>query len=365
VKKITAGTALVAAAALLLSGCGAAPDESTPAGSASESASSSAAASDFLACMVSDEGGFDDASFNESAYKGLEQAVTDLGVQKKEAESKNANDYQPNLKAMHDAKCSLTITVGFNLANDTKSVAEANTDDHYAILDDDSIDLPNVKPIIFKTSDAAFLAGYLAAGYSKSGTVATFGGMEIPTVTIFMDGFADGVKQYNEDNNKSVKLLGWDKETKKGVFTGDFSDLSKGQNATKNFIDQGADVVMPVAGPVGNGAAAAAKEKGGVALVWVDADGYLTNPDYKDLMLTSVMKEMQSAVFNIISEAKDGNYSNTPYVGSLANDGVGIAPLHDFESKVDSTLVAKVDEYKTKIASGEYKVTSPSDPKVS
>jgi len=313
--------------------------------------------------MVSDQGGFDDKSFNQSGFEGLKKAETDLGVSINWAESQNASDFEPNLASMQAQECDLTITVGFMLAGATQTQAEEFPNTQFAIVDDNSIVLPNVKPLVFKTSDAAFLGGYLAAAYSKTGKVATFGGMPIPSVTIFMDGFVDGVARYNEDFQAEVEVLGWDKTTQNGSFTGDFEDQSKGQNTTKNFIDQGADVVMPVAGPVGLGAAAAAKEAGNVAIIWVDADGYDSVIQYKDLFLTSVMKQIGASVFDTIKEAQAGNFSNAPYIGTLANGGVGIAPLHDFEDAVSQEVKDKVAQLAEDIASGALVVTSPSDPK--
>ncbi|MDR1448677.1 MAG: BMP family ABC transporter substrate-binding protein [Propionibacteriaceae bacterium] len=353
-KKFATAAAGLAAMALLLSGCAAAPDEGASPGGSS---------SDFTGCMVSDSGGFDDKSFNQSGWEGMARAESELGIKVQKAESKNSNDFANNIKSMQSQNCDLILTVGFLLAEATKAAAEAAPADHFAIIDDDSITLDNVKPLIFKTSEASFLAGYLAAGYSKTGIVATFGGINIPSVSIFMDGFADGVAKYNEDFNKEVKLLGWDKAKQDGSFTGDFEDQSKGKNTTKNFIDQGADVIMPVAGPVGLGAAAAAKEASGVAIVWVDSDGYESAGQYKELFLTSVMKEIGQAVLDTVQQASEGSFSGDPYVGTLANDGVGIAPYHDFDSTVPADLKAKVEELKADIISGKLKVTSPSDPK--
>jgi basic membrane protein A len=357
VKKFAASAVLVtAAAALALSGCGAAPDTT------SGTDSNSTAANNYLACMVSDQGGFEDKSFNQSGFEGLQKAQSELGVQIKSAESKNASDFAPNLASMKTQNCDLTFTVGYMLADATKAQATANPSDDFAIIDDNSIDLPNVKSLVFKTSDAAFLAGYLAASYSTTGIVATFGGMQIPSVTIFMDGFVDGVAQYNQDSGKTVTVLGWDKASQNGSFTGDFEDQSKGQNTTKNFIDQGADVVMPVAGPVGNGAAAAAQDAGNVAVVWVDADGFLTAPQYQDIILTSVMKEIGQSVFDTIKASESGTFTNEQYIGTLANGGVGIAPYHNFDSKVSQDVKDKITQLSSDISSGKLKVTSPSDP---
>jgi basic membrane protein A len=357
-------TAALAAAALTLAACGGAPDSSSEgdAGSGSETGTQSDTTSDFSACMVSDAGGFDDKSFNQSGYEGLKAAESDLGIAVKTSESKDQVDYAPNISAMVSQNCDLVITVGYLLADATSEAATANPDSKFAIIDDSSISAPNVRPLVFNTSEAAYLAGYVAAATSTTGTVATFGGMAIPTVTIFMDGFADGVTRYNQDKGASVTLLGWDKDKQDGSFSGDFDDQSKGKNLTKTFIDQGADVVMPVAGPVGAGAAAAAREAGNVAIVWVDADGYVTSPTYADLFLTSVVKEIGAAVQTTITETKDGGFTADPYIGTLANGGVAIAPFHDFDSKVSDETKAEVEALKAAIISGEIVVDSPSSP---
>ncbi|MFC4395718.1 BMP family protein [Arthrobacter sedimenti] len=354
-----AGVATLGASALVLTACGAAPE----AGS-----SPSAGASDYAGCIVSDSGGFDDQSFNQSSYEGLKKTEKDLGIKVNQIESKTNNDFEPNLRAMVTAGCNLTITVGFLLGDATKAQATANPDKHFAIIDF-GYDQPisNVKPIIYDTAQAAFLAGYLAAGTTKTGTVATFGGIKIPTVTIFMDGYADGVKYYNQQKGKNVKLLGWNKDSQDGSFTGDFEKQDVGKQLTKNFLDQGADIVMPVAGPVGKGAGAALNEAKAagkdVKLIWVDSDGYLTAPDYKGIMLSSVMKQMGEAVETVVTEDKDGKFNNTPYVGTLANDGVQLAPFHDLDSQVPAELKSDLEKIKKDIVDGKLKVESAASPK--
>ena len=354
-----AGLATMGATALVLAGCGAPPETGS---------GSTAGASDYTGCIVSDSGGFDDQSFNQSSYEGLKKAEEELGIKVNQVESKTNNDFEPNLRAMVTAGCDLTLTIGFLLGDATKKQAEANPDSHFAIVDYNyETPIANVKPIIYDTAQAAFLAGYLAAGTTKTGTVATFGGMNIPTVTIFMDGYADGVKYYNEQKGKDVKLLGWNKDAQDGTFTGDFEKQDVGKQVTQNFLDQGADIVMPVAGPVGKGAGAAlndAKAAGkDVKLIWVDSDGYLTAPDYKGIMLSSVMKLMGEAVETVVKDDKDGNFSNTPYVGTLANDGVQLAPFHDLDSQVPAELKSELEQIKKDIVDGKLKVESKASPK--
>ncbi len=353
-------TALMAASALLLSACGEAPEKSSE---------GDGKGSDFKACMVSDSGGWDDKSFNQSSKAGLEKAVKDFNIKEKDVESKEDSDYKPNVDNMIQQGCNLTFGVGFLLEDALQEAAENNTDMHFALVDamfedtdNKPVKLDNAKPLVFNTAEASYLAGYLAAGMSESGKVATFGGMQIPSVSIFMDGFADGVKKYNEDKGKDVKLLGWDKDKQEGSFSGDSENQGQGKALTEQFISQGADIIMPVAGPVGLGAASAASKADGTKIIWVDSDGYEYAPEYKDVMLTSVKKEIARSVYETIKASKDGKWDSAPYVGNLENEGVSLAPYHDFEDKVDDGLKKEVEDLKQQIIDGEISVESPSAP---
>jgi len=331
--------AVAGVSALALAACSSAPED----GDAPEGAE------DFKACMVSDAGGFDDASFNQSAYEGLQRAADELGVETAEAESTAESDYGPNLEAQVDAGCDLIITVGFLLGDATAAAAEANPETHFAIVDfgyDEPID--NVKPLFFETDEAAFLAGYAAAGASATGTISTFGGINIPTVSIFMDGFLAGANRYNEDHGGNVTVLGWDGSD--GSFTGDFENQTNGQNTAQGFLDQGADIVMPVAGPVGLGAAQAVQSAGDAWLIGVDSDWSQSAPDYADVVLTSVLKNISNAVFDTI-EASITEFSNEPYVGTLENEGVGIAEFP--EGVVPEEVVSELDGLREGIISGD------------
>lgn len=366
-KRATSVTALAVAATFALTACGEAPTSGGDATS-DASAGATAAKSGYVACMVSDAGGFDDKSFNQSGYEGLEKAKKELGITVHEAESQADTDYAPNIENMVQQDCNMIIGVGFLLEDPIQNAANANPEASFALVDssfsDDNnpVTLSNGKPILFNTAEAAFLAGYVAAGMTKTGTVATFGGMAIPSVSIFMDGFVDGVAKYNADNAKEIKVLGWDKAAQTGSFTGDFEDTSKGQNLTQGFIDQGADIIMPVAGPVGEGAGAAAEAAGNVNLIWVDADGYNTT-SYGKIILTSVVKQIGAAVYDTVKEGVDGKFSSKAYVGTLENEGVGLAPFHDFDSQVPAELKTKVEEYKQQIIAGTLKIESPNSPK--
>lgn len=354
-KKIIRVAALSGAVALALAACGSAPEES-------DDTAGAGGGTDFKACMVSDSGGFEDKSFNQSGAEGLERAESELGVEIVTVESTAETDFTPNVDSLVQQDCNLVIGVGFLLADAVTAAAEANPDVEFALIDSgfNAEGLENAKPLLFNTQEAAYLAGYVAAGTSATGTVATFGGIQLPSVSIFMDGFVDGVAKYNEDNGADVKVLGWDKEAQTGSFTGDFENQTNGQNVAKGFIDQGADVIMPVAGPVGLGAAAAAQEAGDVSVVGVDADWFETSPDYSSIVLTSVMKEIGQAVFDTVQEASEGNFTADPYVGTLENEGIGIAPFHDFDSVVTDDVKTAVEDLKAQIISGDLVVESPS-----
>ncbi|MDO5617551.1 BMP family lipoprotein [Kocuria sp.] len=352
-------TAVLGLSALALSACGEAPSDND----------GSSDASDFTGCIVSDEGGFQDRSFNQNSYAGLKAAEENLGINVQQAESQAETDFTPNLNSMVQNGCDLTVSVGFLLADATQEVAEANPDMHFAIVDDNSIELDNVKPITYNTAEAAFLAGYVAASASESGTVATYGGMDIPTVTVFMDGFADGVDYYNQEKNADVQLLGWDKDAQNGTFINSFSDTAAAKTTTQNFINEGADVVMPVAGQAATGTTDAVAETnaGGrqdqVTFVWVDADGYETLSDeQKQYQLTSVLKELSTSVEDVVTAASEGNFDNTPYVGTLENEGVGIAPYHDQEDRVGQETADEVDQLRQQIIDGEITVESENSP---
>jgi basic membrane protein A len=220
-----------------------------------------------------------------------------------------------------------------------------------------------VAGLVFQTDEAAMMAGYLAAAMSKSGKIGTFGGINIPPVTIFMNGLAAGINYYNKANGTSVELLGWDPTAADGkgdgTFTGDFSDKDKGKQVTLSFIQEGADVIVPVAGPVGLGAAAAVQENkdNGVMLIGVDTDQFVSAPEYGDVTLTSILKRIDNAVTAAIKASYDNTFMGGVYNNTLSNEGVGLAPFHDFESAVSADVKAALDDLKAKIISGEVKVS--------
>lgn len=358
---ITAATALAALTAFVLAGCGAPPADTGDGGTAS----------DFLPCAVSDLTGFDDKDFNELTYNGVKEAADELGVEPKAAESASEDQYASNIGSLTEEDCDLIVTVGFALANATRDAAQQNADVNFALIDsvvtnDDfsTLVLDNVKPVLFDTAQAAVLAGYLAAGASKTGVVGTYGGMPFPSVTIFMDGYADGVAHYNEVHGTDVQVVGWDKAAQNGTFVGSFDDQVGAKTVTQGLLDQRADVIMPVAGTLFKASVEAIKDGGGdQAIIGVNSDVYNVAPEDSQYYLTSVMKNLTTAAKEVTLAAADGKFDNAPYVGTLENGGVGIAPTHDWESKLDPALLTEVDDLQAAIISGDFVVESPSSPK--
>ncbi len=326
---------LLIVAALVMTACGGAVEES------------------FQAGMVTDAGGIDDKSFNATSWAGMEQAGEELGVDVQYLESQQQTDYAVNLGQFVDQGYDLIVTVGFLLGDDTAAFAEANPDINFAIVDfayDPPMD--NVLGLTFQTDEAAFLAGYAAAGMTQTGTVGMFGGIEIPSVTVFMDGFAAGVNYYNEVHGTDVQAIGRD------LFAGNFESTDDGRRLGEDLIAEGADIIMPVAGPVGLGTAAAVADNPGTMLVGVDTDWCVSAEDFCSVTLTSVMKRMDVAVHDAVVAAHNDTFAGGFYSGTLENGGVDIAPFNEFDDDVPQDLKDEIEAAKAAIIDGSLDVTS-------
>jgi basic membrane protein A len=371
----------VAALALTLSACGSKSNgggnsSAPPAGggsstteqSSSSSSSTATGGPSLKACMVLDTGGVSDHSFNQSSWAGMtaaKQANPNINISY--VPSKSGNDYTPNLTQETNKGCQAIVAVGGLMFDNVKAIAKANPKVHYAEVDAPSTG-PNVYGLQFNTAQGAFLGGYLAAAYSKTGKVATWGGLPIGPVTIYMDGFWEGVQYFNKQEHKNVQVLGWDEHNQKGgVFVNEgnnsFNDLNKGKQISQTFIQEGADVIFPVAGGSGLGAASAAQaSNGAVSVMWVDTDGCVSVPQDCKYFLTSVTKGLTTSVKTYMDKAATGTFPTGSYIGTLANGGTGLAPFHDFDSKVSASIKSQLAKVAAGIKDGSIKITSPSQP---
>jgi basic membrane protein A len=316
--------------------------------------------------MVTDTGGIDDRSFNASSWQGMQQAAAaDSNIKVTYLQSTSQSDYIPNINTFLSQKCGIIVTVGFLMGSATETAAKAHPNQDFAIVDCSyasecltGTKESNIDQLVFNTVQDGFLGGYLAAGMTKTGKVATFGGEDFGTVTIYMDGFWDGVQYYNSKHGTHVQVLGWNEQTQKGSFTGDFTNQTKGQTLTQTFISEGADIIFPVAGNVGLGAAKAVQDADNAAgsqkvnMFWVDTDGCISAQQYCKYFITSVTKGIQSAVKTAVLSAANSTFKGGTYVGTLANGGAVLSPFHDFASEVPASLQAELVQIGKGIADG-------------
>ena len=317
-------------------------------------------------CLALDTGGVDDHSFNAGAWAGAKASTVATAEY---LPSTSSADFAPNIKKFVDKKCELIIGVGFAISGEIVKSAKLNPGIKYAVVDDQALDhgadgsvwpgspVANVKGLTFATDEAAFQAGYLAAGMSKTGKVATYGGAPYPTVTIFMDGFAKGVAYYNKKKSKTVKVLGWDPaKPDSGTFVGNFSDGNKALTISNGFEQQGADVILPVGGTLGLSYALASVKSKKSLTIWVDTDAYDQLPQIRSVLLSTVAKGLGNAVKSVAADTAAKKFTNAPYVGTLANKGVSIARYHDLTGQVPGQLQVEVRQIGIDIAAGKLSV---------
>lgn len=358
--------------ATLLGACGSAPDtEASTSTNPSGSATPTTGKTQSSVCLISGFGGLDDQAFNQSAYEGLQAVSKERNIDFTVNEPQDMTEYAPSYDAMVQEGCGLLIGMSYLQSPVATKVAQENPDLHVALVDsgffnehNETVTLPNARPLEFDTVQAAYLAGYAASAVSTSRIIGTFGGTQEPPVIAFMDGFAKGAAQWNKDHpDNPVQVLGWDPEKKDGTFAGTYEDIAQGKTLTTAMFGQGADIVMPVAGSVGQGAAAAAKEKSGTYVIWVDSDGALSAPEYKDVILTSVIKDVGASVQQTVRDELDGKFSASPYIGTLENGGVRLAPFHQHEGLITQEVKTRLDELEAQIKSGEITIMSDYSPK--
>jgi basic membrane protein A and related proteins len=339
--------AIVAASTLVLAACG----SSDNSGSASPSGTSSSTAqkSDVKVGLAYDIGGRGDKSFNDAAAAGLEKAKSEFGVETKELEAKPGEtdaQKEERLRLLAQGGYSTVIAVGFAYATALKKVAGDFPDVHFAIVDDSSIQAPNVADLVFAENEGSFLVGAAAALKSKSNHVGFVGGVNVPLIQKFQAGFDAGAKAVNPSIKIDDKYL-----TQPPDFTG-FQDPAKGKVAGQGMYQGGADVVFAAAGSSGLGVFQAAKDAGALA-IGVDSDQYNTvDAALKPVVMTSMIKKVDVAVYNFIKSVTEGNALSGTQTFDLKAGGVD----YSTSGGMVDDIKTKLDEFKQKIISGEIKV---------
>ena len=333
-------TALMMAAAMCMSlvACGSSNTNTTENNNTAESGSAAAKdTSDLKIGLVTDVGGVNDGSFNQTAWEGMERAAEELGVTVNYLESGTDADYAPNLETFADEEYDLIISIGYMLADATRTAAEQNPDIKFAIVDDATIDLPNVTCLMFRAEQASYLAGYVAGKTTKTNNVGYVAGMANETRNQFGYGYCAGVLDANPD----AKIQQFNANS--------FADAATGKTMANTAITNGADVIFHAAAATGLGVIEACHEAG-VYAIGVDSDQSGISPD---TVLTSAMKRVDNAVYDTIESLVNGTLESSVHTYDLAEGGVDIAPSQDL---IADDVVAEVEEVKEKIINGEIEV---------
>lgn len=306
----------------------------------------------FKIAVVLDTGGENDKSFNEYTLKGAQRAAKDFLVKVDYVVSQAATDYEKNIETFASEGYDLIITVGFLMGDATTVKAKQYPNLKFAIIDvayfpakagdpdPYTTDLKNVTSLMFQEDEVGYLAGVLAGCMTKTGVIGSVSGMEIPPVIKFVVGYQNGAKSVKPD----VKAL--------NVYIPNFNDPATGKQAGQQQIAQNADVIFGVGGNTGNGGLLAAKEKGLMA-IGVDVDQYFTYPEVKDALITSAAKNMDVATYNAIRNFTRGTLRAGVFTSNLANGGIGLAPYHDWDSKIPQECKDKVDQAKKDLVAGK------------
>jgi basic membrane protein A len=344
-KKLFVVVSVLVLAAMVLSSC--APKAEAPGGKT------------YKFCEVTDVGGIDDRSFNALGWAGLE-AIADKysNVEVKYLESQQQSDYEVNINAFIQEKCDLIVSVGFLLGDATIAAAKANPDQKFAIIDVNTDPaVTNLRGNYSNIAEATFLAGYLSAGMSTTGKVGTYVGILFPATQSFMDGYAMGVAKYNEVHGTAVEVLGWDMAAQEGLATGNFESTDDGRKMAETLMDEGADIIMPVAGPVGIGSLAVMAERGSGLLIGVDQDWAVTQPDNAEFVLASALKKIDVFVMDTCEAVMNGTFKGgEDYALTLENGGVALGIASTWASKIPAELKAEIDALIPQIIAGEVAV---------
>ena len=348
-RRTTKIAALLSTAVLALSGCGG--DSSSPSSNESSSGGGgdSSASSDIKVGLAYDVGGRGDQSFNDSAAAGLDQAVEEFGFEIQESEAADGEAEaarEERLRTFADAGFNPIIAVGFAYSASVAAVAQEYPDVDFAIIDDDVATGDNVANLLFAEEQGSFLVGAAAALKTETDNIGFIGGVEIPLIQKFEAGYRAGAEAVNPDIEIQTQYL-----TQAPDFSG-FADPAKGKTAAQGMFDNGADIVFHAAGGSGGGLFEAASQSGNLA-IGVDSDQYETaDAAVQDAILTSMLKNVNVAVYEYLAAVNDGNVPSGVTRYTLEDDGVGYSTSG---GQVDD-ISDQLDEYKQQIVDGEIEV---------
>jgi basic membrane protein A len=349
-KVLRPGAAMALAATLLLAAaCGGT--------GGSSSSSSSGCSTMYKVGLVTDVGRLSDKGFNANSWQGVKDAASDksLCITANYLESLRSDDYAKNLALFGSQGYNMIISVGFDLLPFAQAYAQQNPKVKIAQVDGTSSKpLSNFLGLVFREDQAGYLAGAVAGLYTKTNQIAGVYGLDVPAVHRYRLGFENGARAVNKDLKEPL-----------GVYQpacncpNDFNDPAWGKARALEFISRGADVVFAAGGATGNGALLASAQSS-VACIGVDVDQFLTYPDVDSCLLTSAEKHIAVAVRDAVIDAVKGHFKSGVRTFSAANDGVGVAPYHNFDSKLTAAQKAKIDQIAKGLKDGSIKTGAQS-----
>lgn len=294
----------------------------------------------FKVGLVTDVGGVNDGSFNQSAWEGLQRAAEEFGIEANYLESSTDADYTPNLETFIDEEYDLIISVGYMLADATRAAAEANPDVNFAIIDDATIELDNVTCLMFEQEQGSYLVGYVAGMMTETDNVGFVIGMSNENMNLFGYGYCAGVLDANPD------------ATIQQFNANSFADSATGKSMANTAITNGADIVFHAAGATGLGVIEACQEAG-VYAIGVDSDQSSIAPE---TVITSAMKRVDNAVYDSVESLINGTLEGGVVTYDLSMGGVDIAPTQDL---LPEDVISAVEDVKQQIIDGE--IVVPND----
>ncbi len=301
--------------------------------------------------LVTDVGKLSDKSFNFDSFKGVQDAQADasLCVQGRAIESSVESDYPKNIGQFVDQNYDMIVTVGFKLGDATIKAAKANPNIKFVMVDfadfTDKTPPSNLVGLLFKEDQPGFLAGALAGLLTKSNTIGAIAGLQtVPPVVHYVQGYQNGAK-YTNPKIKVLTIYQPESGAK------DFNDPDWGKQQAVTFIGQGADIIFGVGGNTGNGGLLAAKEANKMC-IGVDVDQFLSYPDVDSCLITSAEKHLDLAVKTAITGMVQGSFQAGIITFDITNNGIGLAPFHNFDSQISADVKAKMQDIQAKLKSG-------------
>jgi basic membrane protein A len=339
------GVLALVAAACTNGGSSPSPTSGTPTtqpSSASSQGASTAPSAAAVTCttklkvgLVTDVGRINDKGFNQSAYEGMESAKTDSPscFDTKYIETQSGSDYAANIAQFTDENYDVVVGVGFLMGDAMGDAAKANPNTKFVSVDGipstghDTSWATNGESLFFAEDQAGYLAGVLAASVTKSNHIGVVGGLVVvPPVERFVEAYCDGAK----DTKPTIKC--------DFVYTTSFVDPPQGNNAAKQMIGAGADVIFAAGGLTGTGALSAACEKTGTYAIGVDTDQYLTLPEVQKCLLSSATKNVKGAVHDALMRIAASQFKGGAHVDDAKTGGISLAPFHDMDSAVPQSV---------------------------